>query len=150
MDFRILTLAGCQVEHCPACLTPGYLIVAPPAPAERCGQLPAAAQRQLGQVLQCAGEAIHLTIAPVGLHCAHFGEAAAALRCHLFPRTRQVTAAFQGAFPDRPELLRHPLLLHWARNHYRAPVQEVWGLVAPFLPALREALLLAARARRLA
>ena len=145
MDFMILKAKGWAIEHSPACLVPGYLIVSPLSPVRTLGDLPGTAQRELAPVLHAASEAIQLTIAPVRVHCARFGEDPARLRFHLFPRSRALTQAFLGAFPGRRDLLLRPALLHWARCQYRAPVAEVWRAVAPVIPALREAFLLAAR-----
>jgi diadenosine tetraphosphate (Ap4A) HIT family hydrolase len=147
MDFEILHQRRFIIEHSPSCTVPGYLIVSPLTPARTYLDLPRPARAELGQILEFASMAIKLTIAPIKLHCAHFGDESAPLRFHLFPRTQRVTHEFLGAYPGRPELLLRPLLLHWARGHYRAPPEAVWQTVSPYLPGLREAFLLAARAR---
>jgi diadenosine tetraphosphate (Ap4A) HIT family hydrolase len=147
MDFQILREPSFTIEHSPACLVPGYLMITPNIPTPSFRQLPGPARRELGRILECASMAIKLTIAPVRLHCSHFGDDAVPLRYHLFPRTAKVTCDFLGAFPHQEDLMLRPLLLHWARSRYRAPAPVVWEAVAPVLPALRDAFLLAARAR---
>jgi diadenosine tetraphosphate (Ap4A) HIT family hydrolase len=147
MDFRVASLQGFLIDHCPTCRVPGYLVITPAARIPSLAELPPGDRRGLGQVLGWAAEAIRLTIAPVRLHCLPFAEAGGPPRVHLFPRTRQVTHGFLGAFPGRQDLLRRPLVMHWARAHYRAPAHEVWELAGPLIPALREALLLVAGAQ---
>jgi hypothetical protein len=146
-DFRILRQQGFDIGHCPSCAVPGYLIVSPAVPARSWAELPAPASRELGQVLEHASVAIRLTIAPLKLHCARFEAAGGPLGFHLFPRTVQATRDFLKAFPGRRDQLFRPLFLHWARSHYRAPLPDVWRIAAPVIPALRDAFLMAARAR---
>ena len=145
-DFLICRRDRYLLEHSPSCRVPGYLLITPLGGVRTLGDLAPPARQELAEALQAASLAIHLVIAPARVLCLHFGDGTAPLRFHLFPRTAQVAGEFLKAFPDHPDRLHHPFLLHWARVHYRAPAGLVWSAVGPYLPSLRATFLLAAGA----
>ena len=137
MDFRVARVGGFTIEHCCTCSIPGYLVVSPEVNTSSIGRLPRGVLEQLGPALALAIEAIEAVVRPERVYCAQFGEEQAELHFHIFPRTLEVTAEYRRAYPEHKSQIRGPVLLDWARSHYRCSKAESFRVALPTITALK-------------
>jgi diadenosine tetraphosphate (Ap4A) HIT family hydrolase len=140
MHFELTTRGGFKVEHCFDCAVPGYIVLSPIEPATALSDLSGDVLVQLGPVLSVVSRAIQAVVSPLRIYCALFAEQRAEVHFHVFPRTATVTEEFLHAYPEQRDAIRGPVLLDWARTHYRASQPEVWRRVSPVIDRLRAAL----------
>ena len=140
MHFELTTQGGFKVEHCFDCAVPGYVIVSPLQPAASLADLSAAVLGQLGPLLSAVNRAIQAVVAPLRIYCALFAEERVEVHFHVFARTVKVTQEFLCEYPEQRDSIHGPVLLDWARAHYRASAPEVWRTVSPVVVRLRAAL----------
>jgi diadenosine tetraphosphate (Ap4A) HIT family hydrolase len=140
VHFELATLGGFRIEHCFDCAVPGYLIVSPVQTAASLSDLPAGAVAQLGPVLLAVNRAIQIVVAPLRIYCCLFAEQRVEVHFHVFPRTVEVTEEFLRVYPEQRDAICGPVLLDWARSHYRSSAPEAWRKVSPVLARLRAAL----------
>lgn len=140
MHFELTTRGGFRIEHCYDCAVPGYIVLSPAQTAASLSDMPADVLAQLGPVLSTVNRAIQSVVAPLRIYCGLFAEQRVEVHFHVFPRTVEVTEEFLRVYPEQREAIRGPILLDWARSHYRSSAPDVWRKVSPVVARLRAAL----------
>ena len=107
------------VEQCRGVPLPGYLVVRPRAKVRGLAVLSDQDAGALGILLRRLVQAIELSVRPVRVYVAQFGEEDESLHFHLFPRTEALTRKYLQEFPEQRAALHGPLLLDWARERFR-------------------------------
>jgi diadenosine tetraphosphate (Ap4A) HIT family hydrolase len=140
VHFELTTRGGFRIEHCFECAVPGYLVLSPVQPAASLSEIPADVLAQLGPVLSTVNRAIQEVLAPLRIYCGLFAEQRLEVHFHVFPRTAGLTEEFLRVYPEQRDAIRGPVLLDWARTHYRSSAPDVWRKVSPVVALLRAAL----------
>ena len=119
LNYRLYGNEHFVIEQCGSCFVPGYLIVSTQHEAASLSELSTDALAALGPTLARAVAAVQEIIQPIRIYCAQFGEGDHRLHFHVFPRTKEITEVFLRENPDQRMPIHGPLLLDWAREHYR-------------------------------
>lgn len=138
MRFEIGRSGDFVVEHCYSCAVPGYLIVSPLAAVESLDALPRQSVENLGPLLANVTSLVKEAVSPLRIYCAQFGEEQSQLHFHIFPRGAALTEEYLRAFPHHASQIRGPIVLDWARDHYRCTQEEAFETVAGVISQLRE------------
>ncbi|MDX1587608.1 MAG: hypothetical protein R3296_01625 [Oleiphilaceae bacterium] len=138
MNFEIGRSEDFVIEHCDSCSVPGYLIVTPLAAVQSLDALPSQSVENLGPLLANVTRLVKETVNPLRIYCAQFGEEQSQLHFHIFPRGVALTEEYLEDFPHHASQIRGPIVLDWARDHYRCSREAAFETVADVIGPLRE------------
>lgn len=123
------------ISQCHTCDVPGYLVLECKAQASNLGELPTDAQTRLGLLLGQLELCLIKVLDPEQVYFGKFSESGGNLHFHVFPRLASITSKYLEHYPSQRELIHGPMLLDWAREHYKV---EAGGLSAEVISTLCE------------
>lgn len=138
MSFEIGRSEDFVIEHCYSCSVSAYLIVSPLAAVQSLDALPSQSVKNLGPLLVNVTSLVKETVNPLRIYCAQFGEEQSQLHFHIFPRGVALTEEYLEAFPHHASQIRGPIVLVWARDHYRCSKESVYETVEGVIGQLRQ------------